>query len=152
MVRNEDFKEQSEFTKSVAAFVRERMSERGLTTQNVADRIKHAKSYAYNRIQGNQSFTLDDLIELSPALGFKDVYAFMRALDTYQRYEAAKARDPKPQTESVAPQRKPLPPAPQAEIDDLEARLARSQARINQLKDYQIVADRSEREDEEFYD
>lgn len=103
MVRKDELHEQSELVQQLSAFVKKRVQELGFTTQDVADRIKHAKSYAYNRLNGDAQFTLDDLVELSPFLGYKDIFAFWRAFDTDQRYQAAKKRDTKP-TKQLAEQ------------------------------------------------
>lgn len=157
MVRMSELHEQSELIQKLALFIRRKTEEKSLSSKDVGDWIKHSQSYAYIRLQGKASFTIDDLDALAPALGYKDIFALWRGFDTQLRYEEAKARGvearPTPQPDEPShSQLKPLTADIRAEIDDLEARLARSQARINQLKDYQIVADRSEREDEEWFD
>ena len=93
MARNDELHEQSELVQQLSAFIKKRTNELGYTTQDVADRIKHANSYAYLRLNGKAQFTLDDLVELSPFLGYKDIFAFWRAFDTDQRYQAAKQHD-----------------------------------------------------------
>lgn len=93
MARNDELHEQSELVQQLSAFIKKRTQELGFTTQDVADRIKHANSYAYLRLNGKAQFTLDDLVELSPFLGYKDIFAFWRAFDIDKRYQEAKQKD-----------------------------------------------------------
>lgn len=77
MVRNEELPETGKVTRQIAAAIRARMSERGLTQADVGDAIGRAQSYASLRIKGMKPWNVDELEILAPLLGYDNIFTLI---------------------------------------------------------------------------
>lgn len=90
MPRNNELHPQSTLIQQLAEFIKTKATTQNISTQNIADIIKRAYSYTYNRIHGKAAFSLDDLNEIAPLLGYKNIFDFMREFEKHIKYNTIK--------------------------------------------------------------
>ena len=80
MVRNEELPDTGQATKQLALSVRQALEAKSVTQEEVGRIIGRAQSYASLRIKGLKPWTIDELDELAPILGYSDVFALVNAM------------------------------------------------------------------------
>ena len=70
-------------TKELSAFLQDELEKRGKTAQDIAKALNRSYTYAYVRVQGTKSFTLDELEIVAHILGVKTVYELIAAVREY---------------------------------------------------------------------
>lgn len=67
----------SPYPLAVSAFIRERMREKGITQQNLADRLGRSQTYVSERCLDKKSWTLQDIDEIAKAFGYPGMMALL---------------------------------------------------------------------------
>ena len=70
MVKNEEMREQSKFSRQISRFVAGMLRERDVKQRQVAARLDRTQAYVSERVNGKRSWTLDELDSISGLLGF----------------------------------------------------------------------------------
>lgn len=108
MVKKEDLKGTSVFTKLVAQVIRNRVKAKGITQLRLSELIHRSKSYVNTRFNGLESWTLDDLDNIAAALGYENAFTIFdlaRGLDpTQQKHEEQQTAEE--QTQQTEPDNK----------------------------------------------
>lgn len=91
MVRKDEMKDTSIFTKLVSQVVRNKVYDKGIKQAQLGQLIGRSQSYVGTRINGQQSWTLDDLDNIAKVLGYENAFTIFdlaRGLDpTQQKHE-----------------------------------------------------------------
>ncbi|NEH12441.1 helix-turn-helix domain-containing protein [Bifidobacterium saimiriisciurei] len=107
MVRNSELPEIGQSSKLLAMRVRSLIEEKDLSQTEIGAIIGRAQSYASLRIKGLKSWTIEELDQLAPILGYRDAFALIAAC--------------RPESDSPAPMSGTVVDADDAFIDALAA-------------------------------
>lgn len=80
MVRYGELPETTQTTKDISAYLINYLDNNRLTAQDVANLLDRSQSYAYLRVHGKKSFTIDDIQIIANWLGFLSVRDFINAV------------------------------------------------------------------------
>lgn len=100
MVRKNELRETSDLTKELSSFLKDELEKKNKTAQDIADALERSYTYAYLRVQGLKSFTLDELDEVAKVLEIKSVYELIAAVREYT-YTQLKNSYTEPKTSNI---------------------------------------------------
>lgn len=80
MVRKEQLASTGTVTKEISAYVSNKLESNGQTAQDVANVLNRSYNYAYLRVQGLKSFTIDELEKIAYMLGCHSVFELISAV------------------------------------------------------------------------
>lgn len=83
MVRNEQLEPASEAAKAIARFIKEKITQKGYTVEEVAKKLGRAKSYASIRLSGLKTFSIDDLDKIAKMLGYASTFTLIAEAHEY---------------------------------------------------------------------
>lgn len=73
----------SETSKENSAYIRKELTARNKTAQDVAEAMNRSYAFAYVRVQGIKSFTIDELDNIATLIGINSVYELIAASREY---------------------------------------------------------------------
>ncbi|WP_074040723.1 helix-turn-helix domain-containing protein [Dermacoccus nishinomiyaensis] len=93
MVKNEQMREQGQFSRQISRFIAGMLRERDVKQREVAERLERTQAYVSERVNGKRSWTLDELDSISSLLGFTSGLSMLEEVAERARLTRQRADD-----------------------------------------------------------